>query len=60
MKKPPSITNFSDYLKECREVSDIWQARRLSMPCYLGFKLELQIKHPQVWGRMKQILNHET
>lgn len=57
MKKPPSIKSYEEYVIAVMKVKDTWEARRLAMPCYVDYRNTLKVKQPQVFDKLKKMLN---
>lgn len=56
-KKNFSQKDYEEYLKSCTIAEDIWEVRQLMIPSKLELREKMKANSPQVWGRMKGILN---
>tara|TARA_S200002703_G_scaffold31244_1_gene27230 strand:+ start:5772 stop:5966 length:195 start_codon:yes stop_codon:yes gene_type:complete len=56
-KKNFSQKDYNEYLKSCTIAEDIWEVRQLMIPSKLELREKMKTNSPQVWDRMKTILN---
>jgi len=56
-KKNFSQKDYEEYLKSCTIAKDIWEVRQLIIPSKLELREKMKTNSPQVWDRMKTILN---
>jgi|14BtaG_2_1085337.scaffolds.fasta_scaffold01615_2 hypothetical protein len=49
--------DYEEYLKSCTIAKEVWDVRQLMIPSKLELREKMKINSPQVWDRMKGILN---